>query len=514
MAKANALLAYAWSFRGYLTDEPTEEELKNFHENLTAARLVLREAKNLPDKCPYWWNVALRIGNAERWDRKDFDSVFQEAIAFEPDCDDYYFQKVQELWFSRADDVQHEWQKYAIAVSDARGGDEGNILYARLLWVMEKHGLLYTKYANPETSFSRYDQGFAALLKAHPDSLLVMNIWARICTIVGSADDMDKRNARAKELFLKIGAHADETVWEDTDTFISWRGGLFNLADYFQLGMQKLGAGDDQGALEDLTKALAMFGKKDDIFSARASAEINLKKYDSAAADLSQAIAINPREGRYYLQRAYLETNTKNWKDVVKSAGKAIELQPDTAGAYVLKARAHFALGDIPAGLNDYEEGFKNNPDKYGFYQLRGTDFYNLQRWDESLRDFQKYLSLAQPEDEKTTEQFYVWLIRARKGETAAASRELKSFLIALKNSPPKTQGNSQSKPDDWHLKIGAFLLDEITEAQLLSAAEDKVESRALNQKNAAYFYAGMKHLIAGDKDGARERFEKNPCFR
>lgn len=89
----------------------------------------------------------------------------------------------------------------------------------------------------------------------------------------------------------------------------------------------------------------------------------------------------------------------------------------------------------------------------------------------------------------------------ARRGETAAASKELKSFA-AQKTLP------------EWNSKIGAFLLDEIPEAQFLSAAEDQDAECASEKKTAAYFYAGMKHLIVGDKNGAREFFQKVPDFK
>lgn len=189
VAQANALVAYARRVRGDLSHNPSAAEQKAFQEKLTAARLVLREAKKLPEKCPYWWVVALRIGMAERWDRKTYDTVFQEAIQFEPECDEFYFQKAQYLRATpddAPDNIESEWQDYITAAADVRGGEAGDILYARILWSLDKVGLIDRRYSDAAISFERYDKGFAALAKAHPDNLLVLNEWARMCGYAGS----------------------------------------------------------------------------------------------------------------------------------------------------------------------------------------------------------------------------------------------------------------------------------------------------------------------------------------
>jgi lipoprotein NlpI len=506
VAKANALLACAWSIRGSLRYEASEEQLKEFHKNLTAARLVLREAKKLPEKCPYWWVVALRIGNAERWDRKTYDDVFQEAVAFEPQCDEYYLQKAQHLWLTRGDNEQHEWQKYAIAVADARGGEAGDTLYARILWAMDKQGFLYTRYANPETSFQRYDRGFEALLKAHPGSLLVMNAWLRICSIAGSAGFIDKRKAREKELFLQIGEHADIWVWNKLQDFILLRASVFGLPDYYARGMEKLNAGDNQGALEDLNQALAMLGRNVAVYSALAAAKINLKRYDDALTDIDHAIIMDPKNAWHYAQKAYLHTLAKQWQFALASANRALELDPDFSTAYGFRALAEAGLGQNQKAVEDFQIVLEFVPEAYANYANLAFVFYNQRNWTDSLSNFREYLKHSKDPDSLAYIHFYIWLVRARQGQYDAASKELKSFLAA--HTKP------QNKLGDWPGKIGAFLGEEIPETEFLAAAEDKDESRALEKKTEAYFYAGMTRLIAGNKSGAREFFEKIPAFK
>ena len=170
---------------------------------------------------------------------------------------------------------------------------------------------------------------------------------------------------------------------------------------------------------------------------------------------------------------------------------------PSILGAYINRARAHFALGKFQDGISDYQAAMTRAPQNYGLYRMRARDLFDFQKWPESLSDFRKYLSLAQPDENTPYDYLWIWLIRAQQGETAAASKELKTFLA------------DQNDPQEWSSKIGAYLLGEIPEAKLLAAAEDTDAKIASSQKTEAYFYSGMKHLIDGDKSGARERFEK-----
>jgi lipoprotein NlpI len=501
VAKANALVNYAWRLRGPLSHDASAAELKSFNEKLTAARLVLREAKKLPAKCPYWWVVALRIGMAEQWDRKTYDSVFQEAIAFEPDCDEFYFQKAQYLR-ANPGDIENEWQAYVKAAADARGGEAGDILYARILWSLDKVGLIDNSYSDDAVSFERYDKGFAALLKANPDNLLILNEWARMCAFTGSFEAVRKRKASARKSFEKIGEHADPWVWHDVQQFIALRAATFDLPDFYKRGIQKLQEGDNKGAIADFDQALQTPARNGEIYSARAVAKMNLKQFDSALDDIEHAYTREPKNAVYYAQLSSLRVQTKQWQFAISAANRAIELDDSLASPYDSRARAQRALGELQEAVSDFGKALERAPNAYSIYLARGHVFYDQRKWKEGLDDFQKFLSFSKSPDDKLYTHLYIWLIRARQGETAAASKELKSFL------------NAKKTPNEWAGKIAAFLLGEVPEAQLLTAAEDKDENRALEKKTEAYFYAGMKHLIDGDKNGARERLQKVADFK
>jgi lipoprotein NlpI len=104
---------------------------------------------------------------------------------------------------------------------------------------------------------------------------------------------------------------------------------------------------------------------------------------------------------------------------------------------------------------------------------------------------------------------FRMWLVRARLGEEAAATQELRAYL-----DHRKTRGGG-----DWDLQIGLFLTGQLSEADLLQVAAggkkaaDLLQSesgakKASEQQSRAYFYAGTKRLIKGDKKTAAAYFE------
>ena len=97
-----------------------------------------------------------------------------------------------------------------------------------------------------------------------------------------------------------------------------------------------------------------------------------------------------------------------------------------------------------------------------------------------------------------------IWLLRARLGETEAASKELSAFLDQRRNAAP----------GDWVSTVGGFLLGTITEEKLFAAAASPDAKKESAQKCEAWFFAGMKKLLAGDKTAAAEYFRKSMAER
>jgi lipoprotein NlpI len=101
---------------------------------------------------------------------------------------------------------------------------------------------------------------------------------------------------------------------------------------------------------------------------------------------------------------------------------------------------------------------------------------------------------------------FRIWLIRARQGEQAEATQELRAQLAARPADPGQA----------WALCVGRFLTGDSAETNfLLQAVETaKRPTDTLGQLCEARYYAGMKRLIDGDKAGARELLKQCEATR
>lgn len=129
-------------------------------------------------------------------------------------------------------------------------------------------------------------------------------------------------------------------------------------------------------------------------------------------------------------------------------------------------------------------------------YHSRGIADYDLQNFTNALVDFRMACQLRS--DVTDYSQCRLWLVQARLGDRAAATKDLKTYL----NQRP---GN----PNDWPAQIAHFLAGDITEANLLKKASIPGIESSTGQLCEAYFYIGSKDLVEGDKKAATRNFKK-----
>jgi HEAT repeat protein len=129
-------------------------------------------------------------------------------------------------------------------------------------------------------------------------------------------------------------------------------------------------------------------------------------------------------------------------------------------------------------------------------YHMRGCLYYDSRQFAKARADFLKAGQLGA--DYPDYPHYRLWLIRARLGETAAATRELEAYLAARKTG----------QPGDWPSQVGRFLAGQVSEAEFLKAAKNPNAQTDREQQCEAWFYAGMKRLIAGEQTTATRYFK------
>lgn len=218
------------------------------------------------------------------------------------------------------------------------------------------------------------------------------------------------------------------------------------------------------------------------------------------AASAHSTVRLDFREHEYGdLATAAFESD--KFDAAITNATRLLDLQRNNAGALALRGIALYRLRfdegsttNLDRPLDDLNRALELAPEITPVYDIRGQIYYLTQRWDDALKDFQRFGEKAP--NEANYQQFFIWLIHARKGEQVAADQELGAWF-----GPGK-----KPKASRWEKNIADFLLGRMSEAALLSAGNRGHDS---GRQCEAWFYAGMRRHLSGDAATAREYLQK-----
>ena len=268
-------------------------------------------------------------------------------------------------------------------------------------------------------------------------------------------------------------------------------------------GNAKLAIGDYDGAIANYTEYIASnptTESKAVAYSDRSAAKQGKGDLDGAIADHTKAIELNPDYANAYNNRGNAKKDKGDLGGAIADYTKAIELEPDGVGAYYYnRGNANTDKGDFASAIADYTKAIELNPKLAWAYHSRGCLRYDQHSFTDALGDFRKAGELDMATALADYARISVWRVRARLGEPAAATKELQAYL----------ENRKTGKPGDWPSSIARYLTGQLAEPDFFKAAanpDKKVES---GQQCEAYFYAGTKRLITGDKTTAQDYFEK-----
>ena len=203
VAHADFLTTYAWQARtAQVATKVTEEGWRLFRERLGEARTVLDQAKSLSPSCPMWWHVRQKVALGQSWPLAEYNALFKEAKAFEPEFFRYDFSRAKYLlprWLGEPGD----WEKAALDQIPLQG-PTGSEIYARVVCEMESYH--QNVFQESAASWRKARKGFDDLRAHYPASVEILNRYCRMSYIAGDRD-------LAKKLFGEIGANKASNVW-------------------------------------------------------------------------------------------------------------------------------------------------------------------------------------------------------------------------------------------------------------------------------------------------------------
>lgn len=209
-ALADFLTEYAWNARGSgWASKVTQDGWSLFEARLKESLNVLDDQSIAKSKSPMWYQVRMTIALGQGWRRSEYDKLFEEAKAYEPEYYEFDTSKSYYLlprWYGRDGEWEQEAEKDA-----KQPGSLGWETYARV--VISKKWAYKNIFKESKASWPETQLGLDKLLEKYPDSLELLDWYAKLACL---AED----RAKAKKIFQQINGRMDLYFWNTEQNFL------------------------------------------------------------------------------------------------------------------------------------------------------------------------------------------------------------------------------------------------------------------------------------------------------
>lgn len=265
---------------------------------------------------------------------------------------------------------------------------------------------------------------------------------------------------------------------------------------YYNRALVETGKRDFGKAVADFERAIQLNPRFARAYNDLGLVHANEGDLDQAVSDFGHALKINPRFAEAHNSLGSVEAMKGDLDGAMAEFNFAVQLDPDFGQAFDNLGSAKLKKGDLEGATANFEQALRINPRDY--QALRGEGLCRYATGDLSGAVSPLIVSSELPPQAGDGYlHLVIWLVRAEQGQLASANQELSAYL---KNRGPAAH--------DWLSKIGAFLLGQMDEPGLLAAADSENPQTDRAQHCEAWFYAGMKRRLAGDRQGAVNCFK------
>ena len=204
------------------------------------------------------------------------------------------------------------------------------------------------------------------------------------------------------------------------------------------------------------------------------------------------------RNAEDFAEQGIAEGQSGDFEKAIADFDRAVQLDPNQAEVYNYRGVVKARKGDIEGAIADFDRAVQLNPKYPHAYLNRGIVRQTKNDFRGALSDFNRYSELGPQQLPNDYVFLYIWLARSRQGGTGEANKELAVYLDQRRD---RSAG-------DWVYQIGEFLLGRISETDLFGDANSPAPGKRRRLSDAWYF-SGMKHVLAADKKGAANYFIK-----
>jgi tetratricopeptide (TPR) repeat protein len=269
---------------------------------------------------------------------------------------------------------------------------------------------------------------------------------------------------------------------------------------YYNRGLARQQQGNVEAAIVDYTRALAFDPRISGAYYNRGNAKNSIHDIDGAIADYTQAVQLNPKLALAYCNRGLARESKADLDGAQADYTKALSLDPKIAVAYYRRGLIRVQRGDLDGAIADSSQALGLDSKNMHACFNRGIAKLAKGNIDGAATDLKTFCE-STPHDSFTDyARLYLWLIgRAQNGKAADTDQDLAQALENAWNSPA----------DDVTSKTASFLLGRMTEGDYLSATGSPDLKTDQSQHCEAWYFAGMKRLLMGDKATAIDYFHR-----
>lgn len=266
---------------------------------------------------------------------------------------------------------------------------------------------------------------------------------------------------------------------------------------YAARGTTRYQMGEFAGAIEDFQRALELGDRQRSTYVGLAAAFRQLDDTDAELETCSMLLEQYPDDARTLGRRARIYRQLALWDESVADYERLAELQP-TAAVFNALCWVQWGQGDYDGALESLNRSLSGRSPQMPDLLTRGAAYLYLGRYEEARADLARAAARWGPSQDYSN--YYLWLATTSLGQRDVANATLSDYLD---RALPTEIG-------DWSPTVGAFLVGDIREDVFLDDAAQGFDLPVNSQECEAYFYAGWKRLLDGDRETAAAYFQRS----
>jgi tetratricopeptide (TPR) repeat protein len=163
---------------------------------------------------------------------------------------------------------------------------------------------------------------------------------------------------------------------------------------YGKRGMAESVRSDDEQAIADFDRALALDPLYAEAYILRGIAESARKDYEQAIADFDRALALDARATFAYAHRGIASWKRKDYQRAIVDFDRALALDPQLEGALLLRRLASWEGMAYYPGRGDFDQAIALDPNDVQAHVLRGMACCCLDETQQAIQSFDQALDL------------------------------------------------------------------------------------------------------------------------